>query len=281
MPTINHQQAQADAGVGGGTYEETNEQRQGWKNLVLNYMANLSPRPLPDTTFLIKGCIYQFQFDNGGYFTEEVTNDKGEKRKRAYTKAICCITDPSIITGPIEDDKYRLEFPPKKITASFFDGWTKKGRSDIRGGMYTVHFAVTHEEPPEALVKGTGSWDTETYERMPVLLRIRYKGKTDEQSPYASRRARRTFFVDGFERDPDHIPAHLAEDTSDLDDEPTAVADEPTPVPTGAAPSASTPAAETPAASASSGKGTHKKKAEAAKPVVTAEDLTAEWDDPE
>ena len=292
MAVIDHGQMQKEAGVerGGGEYSETNGQKRGWYNLIMSFMSNLNPRPLPNTEFLIKGEIAEFIFDNGKYFTEEQTIKdgprKGQKKTRSYVKILGRITEPSVVAGDPRDEEFALEFPPKKTTVSFFNGVTKRGRTNNTGGMFDVHFAVTHEEPSQELQDGYGRWDTDDYVNKPVLLRILYMGKTQEDSPYFNRRGKRTFYLNGFERDPDFAPEGQREVVDDLDlEEPEleTVEDIVESVPTGAAPSASTPVAETPVASASPGKSTRKTKKvvePAVTPTATA-DLTAEWDDEE
>lgn len=197
---------QQPARTGEGTYEESIEESEGWK-LVRRYLK--AQKMMVDGTFKVKGTIKKFIFDNGGYFETEFTDKAtGKVSKRSSVKVVAAITDPRFGQPGI------LELPPKGVGVSFFDG--KRGsqpRSPIRGGLYSIHLAVTHQEPPQELVKG-GPWDNEPYEGQPLLLNLVYKGTVEEDSPYHGKRANMTLFINGFERDPDS-PNYV----SDLDDD--------------------------------------------------------------
>jgi hypothetical protein len=200
-------------GSGGGTYEETPAQKEGWKKL----RAYVREQGLAKgDTFTVKGTVAKIKLDgtddNPRYFTSKQTNDKGEEKDWPFVKAYCAITDPAF--GP----PGTLDFPPKNVGASFFDGKTSKGQSPNRGGMFNLHKAVTGNDPSEALIKGNGSWDTEDYENQPILLRLLFDGKAEVDSPYANRRAGMVLWVNGFEKDREVHKAPAA-DWDDEDDE--------------------------------------------------------------
>ena len=209
MAEIVQQQHQQGGGQG---YVESPAQKQGWRDLR-SYMGSLSPKLMKGGTFTVKGFISEFILNNGGYFSQDVEKDDGTPSKWQYIKAVCTIRDERV-------SDVDLPLPPKNVGANFFDGWTKKGRSNLRGGMYWVHLAVTHQEPPEALVKGVGRWRTDDYEgeQHPILIRIKWEGLEQEDSQYFGRRANLRIFVDGFERDPDHAPYDPDNDLGGDDD---------------------------------------------------------------
>jgi hypothetical protein len=200
---------QGQPGGGGGTYQETAEQRDAWRKLR-TYMRSLNLGV--GDTFTVKGTIAKVLLDGTAdhprYFTKPQVKDDGSTYDWPYVKVMAAITDPQFGTPGT------LDFPAKNVGASFFDGVTKKGRSPNRGGLYNLHVAVTGEEPSQALKDGKGDWDTEDYENKPLLLRLVYQGKEEEGSAYADRRLGMKIFIAGFEKDRD---LHRA--SSDLDDE--------------------------------------------------------------
>jgi hypothetical protein len=195
--------------TGGGTYQETPEQKEAWKKLRA-YMRSLNLGV--GDTFTVKGTVAKVLLDGTAdhprYFTKPQVKDDGSTYDWPYVKVMAAITDPAFGRPGV------LDFPAKNVGASFFDGVTKKGRSPNRGGMYNLHVAVTGEEPGDDLKAGRGDWDTEDYENRPILLRLVYQGKEEEGSAYADRRLGMKLFIAGFEKDRD---VHRA--SSDLDDE--------------------------------------------------------------
>lgn len=206
MPAINQSKQPS---TGGGTYQETPEQKEAWRKLRAHMRSlNLGV----GDTFTVKGTIAKVLLDgtadNPRYFTKKQVKDDRTEYDWPFVKVMAAITDPAFGTPGT------LDFPAKNVGASFFDGVTKKGRNPNRGGMYNLHVAVTGEEPGEALKAGHGSWDTEDYENKPLLLRLVYQGKEEEGSAYADRRLGMKLFIAGFEKDRD---VHRA--VADLDDE--------------------------------------------------------------
>jgi hypothetical protein len=195
--------------TGGGTYQETPEQKEAWKKLRA-YMRSLNLGV--GDTFTVKGTVAKVLLDGTAdhprYFTKPQVKDDGSTYDWPFVKVMAAITDPAFGRPGV------LDFPAKNVGASFFDGVTKKGRSPNRGGMYNLHVAVTGEEPGDDLKAGRGDWDTEDYENRPILLRLVYQGKEEEGSAYADRRLGMKLFIAGFEKDRD---VHRA--SSDLDDE--------------------------------------------------------------
>jgi hypothetical protein len=195
--------------TGGGTYQETPEQKEAWRKLRA-YMRSLNLGV--GDTFTVKGTVAKVLLDGTAdhprYFTKPQVKDDGSTYDWPYVKVMAAITDPAFGRPGV------LDFPAKNVGASFFDGVTKKGRSPNRGGMYNLHVAVTGEEPGDDLKAGRGDWDTEDYENRPILLRLVYQGKEEEGSAYADRRLGMKLFIAGFEKDRD---VHRA--SSDLDDE--------------------------------------------------------------
>jgi hypothetical protein len=206
MPAINQSKQPS---TGGGTYQETTEQKEAWKKLR-SYMRSLNLGV--GDTFTVKGTIAKMLLDGGEdnprYFTKKQVKDDGSEYDWPFVKVLAAITDPAF------GKPGTLDFPAKNVGASFFDGVTKKGRSPNRGGMYNLHVAVTGAEPSQALKDGKGNWDTEDYENKPILLRLVYQGKEEEGSAYADRRLGMKLFIAGFEKDRD---VHRA--SSDLDDD--------------------------------------------------------------
>jgi hypothetical protein len=201
-------------GGGSGTYEESIEEREGWKKLR-EYIRKEGI--VAGDTFTVKGAIGKIRLDGidsaPRYYTKLVKNDKGEEKDWPFVKVYTSITDPRFGRPGL------LSPPVKNVGASFFDGKTRQGRSPNRGGMYNIHVAATAEEPSQALKDGQGDWDTDDYENKPLLLRLEYQGKEDPDSQYADRRAGMRIFVAGFEKDRDvHRPAEVeGEDDAPFD----------------------------------------------------------------
>lgn len=194
--------------VSAGNYEETENEIAAWKELRRYIRDN---DILPDSTFVLRGQIQKFLFDNGAYFSEK-RGDEGKQKDWYYVKVVTQITDDRLGT---HGRSGILTLPPKKVGVSFFDGRLKdKPRTPIRGGMFNIHYAVTHEEPSQAMVRDNGPWDTDDYEGRPIMLKIKYVGKCEEGSAYYGKRANLVLFLDGFERDP-----KMARRTDDDDDD--------------------------------------------------------------
>jgi hypothetical protein len=207
MPRID-QQANHVPGTGGFTYSETPNQRKSWERLE-DFIQEMRPKVIPGDTFTLRGHISKFVLNGNAYFTKKVTRDTAEGKKEVdwpYVRVVARITDERIVVG----DGTVLELPIKDVGANFFDGRDrKKGtRGTARGGMFHVHLAVTHEEPDEALVNNTGSWETDDYAGPdhPILLRVKFDGYTDNEA-YAKQRCGMTLWLAGFERDPDVDPS--------------------------------------------------------------------------
>jgi hypothetical protein len=223
MPAVD-QRKQPQTGGGGASYEETPAQRRGWRN-VRQYIEDYQPRVLVDDTFKIKGIIKKIMLDGGDdnpkYFVKDVNRD-GEKKQWSYVKVVALITEPDVVVNGAP-----LELPIKDVGANFFDGRSRDGtRGTARGGMYTVHLAVNHEEPSKDLIDGRGSWDTSDYEGKPVLLVVKYAGDTEDDR-YADRRDGMALWLQGFERDPEarpnerkHIRPSRPHDEDNFDDDP-------------------------------------------------------------
>lgn len=196
---------------GGGTYEESIEEQDGWK-LVRRHIRD--SRVPVDGTFKVKGVIKKFITAEDGtiFFVSERKDERsGQAKMWVAVKVVAALTDQRFVPA----NSPGLELPPKTVGASFFDGYTSKDkpRSPLRGGMYNVHLAVTHHEPDKDQVR-YGAFDPDDYIGKPILLDVVYKGKVEEDSPYYGRRGNLTLFVNGFERDPDS-PNFV----SDLDDD--------------------------------------------------------------
>lgn len=186
-----------------GSHEETDEEIAAWKTLK-KWMRGDENRDeiLEGQTFKLRGQIQKFIFDEGDrWFVEERVDQKTKKKKDWYfCKVVVQITDSRLGT---HGRTGVLTLPPKKVGASFFDGYVKNAsRLTSRGGMYNVHYAVTHAEPSPEMVKNNGPWTTDDYEAKPIMLDIIYLGKTEEDSAYYGQRANLQLFLNGFERDP-------------------------------------------------------------------------------
>lgn len=201
MAAIN-QKDQPRTSAGGGNFEETDDQKRGWAR-VKRHIETRKPRVLVGNVFTVKGVVSKIILNNGGYFNEP-TNYNGKEGTRNYTKMVARITDERLVVNGAP-----LEFPVKKVGASFFDGWTyqdgKRVRGTARGKMWELHVAVYQEEPPAELVNDEGSWETGDYTDRPVLLQIKYDGPTTDDR-YKDQRAGMTLWLQGFEADPDVEP---------------------------------------------------------------------------
>lgn len=206
MPRVD-QQANHVPGTGGFTYSETPNQRESWGRLE-DFIQEMRPKVIPGDTFTLRGHISKFVLNGNAYFTKKVTRDTAEGKKEVdwpYVRVVARITDERIVVG----EGTVLELPIKDVGANFFDGRARDGkRGTARGGMFHVHLAVTHEEPGEALVNNTGSWETDDYQGPdhPILLRVKFDGYTDNEQ-YAKQRCGMTLWLAGFERDPDVDPS--------------------------------------------------------------------------
>lgn len=199
----------------GAKKEETPQERALWR-AFRQYVKEINPRK--DTTFEVQGYVKSLTGDPENPGMPKFMEGKGEIKARYVLDAICVTTDPRF-PG--------LEFK-KTLGFSFFNGMLRGGGTGRKGGMYTLHYAVTGEEPSQALQSGKGEFDPEedyTGEKHPIMLRLIYRGKVEEDSEYYGRRGNLTIFLDGFEPMDDKV----ASDFDDDDDaEPVAAVAKPT-----------------------------------------------------
>lgn len=183
-----------------GNYEESENESLAWRALRTYIRSGMDEPVLEGDTFKLRGQIQKFIFDTDGNYFVEKRGDEGKQKDWYFVKVVAQITDDRLGT---HGRTGLLTLPPKKVGVSFFDGRMKdKPRTPIRGGMFNIHYAVTHQEPPASMVRDNGPWDTDDYEGKPIMLNIKYVGKTPEDSAYYGKRANLVVFLDAFERDP-------------------------------------------------------------------------------
>ena len=76
------------------------------------------------------------------------------------------------------------------------------------------------------MVRDNGPWDTDDYEGKPIMLNIKYVGKTPEDSAYYGKRANLVVFLDAFERDPKMAKRDDNDDDAPVTKKPATTADE-------------------------------------------------------
>ena len=187
------------ANAGGGTYEESEEEKAAWKQ-VRQFVRD--QRIAVDGRFKVKGYISKFIENDGSifYVTERTDDKTGKAKDWVAVKVLVTINDPRFGEYAVKEG---LTLPPKTIGASFFDGDVgKKEKLPTRGGMYHVHRAIFHAEPPKTLVK-SGAFDPDLYVNEPLLVEVIFKGAVEKDSQYFGRRGNLTLFVQGFDLDPD------------------------------------------------------------------------------
>lgn len=157
----------------------------------------------PDQKFTVPGYIVKLEGDPSDP-SKPVIIDNSKFNPEKPTRAVLNATVKTTLAG-CELIEFR-----KQIGYSFFDGYGRKGdRSpmQMRGGLWHIHYSVTGEEVPKALVDGKVGFDTDDYcgAQHPLLLRLVFKGVIEEGQDYYGTRGNIKLFLDGFEPDPDAV----------------------------------------------------------------------------